>query len=99
MIIWLASYPKSGNTWIRLFLDSLFLTSDQFNINQNYIQQFPLRKHFDGITENINDLRKKVTSKGGTTEAAIKLFEDKDFMKIVRDAIQKATKRSLEMSK
>ena len=55
MIIWLASYPKSGNTWIRLFLDSLFLTSDQFNINQNYIQQFPLRKHFDGITENIND--------------------------------------------
>ena len=55
MIIWLASYPKSGNTWIRLFLDSLFLTSDQFSINQNYIQQFPLRKHFDGITENIND--------------------------------------------
>ena len=51
------------------------------------------------VTENINDLRKKVTSKGGTTEAAIKLFEDKDFMKIVRDAIQKATKRSLEMSK
>ena len=55
MIIWLASYPKSGNAWIRLFLDSLFLTSDQFSINQNYIQQFPLRKHFDGITKNIND--------------------------------------------
>ena len=24
MIIWLASYPKSGNTWVRLFLDSYF---------------------------------------------------------------------------
>ena len=55
MIIWLASYPKSGNTWIRLFLDSLFSSSKEFNINQNYITQFPLRKHFEGITENIND--------------------------------------------
>ena len=32
MIIWLASYPKSGNTWIRLFLDSLFSSSKEFNI-------------------------------------------------------------------
>ena len=23
MIIWLASYPKSGNTWVRSFLSSL----------------------------------------------------------------------------
>ena len=51
------------------------------------------------VTENINDLRKKVTSKGGTTEAAIKLFEDKDFMEIVREAIQEANKKSFNMSK
>jgi len=55
MIIWLASYPKSGNTWIRLFLDNLFSSSDKFHINQNLIQQFPLRKHFSGLTENINN--------------------------------------------
>ena len=24
MIIWLASYPKSGNTWLRFFILSLF---------------------------------------------------------------------------
>ncbi len=24
MIIWLASYPKSGNTWVRFFLKSYF---------------------------------------------------------------------------
>ena len=29
MILWLASYPKSGNTWIRMFLRSYFLSSDQ----------------------------------------------------------------------
>ncbi len=35
MIIWLASYPKSGNTWLRLFLRAYFLTSDKnFSINE-----------------------------------------------------------------
>jgi hypothetical protein len=34
MIIWLASYPKSGNTWLRLFLRSYFLSNDiNFSIN------------------------------------------------------------------
>ncbi|MDA9957343.1 hypothetical protein N9D32_02600 [Candidatus Pelagibacter sp.] len=55
MIIWLASYPKSRNTWIRLFLDSLFSSSKEFNINQNYITPFPLRKHFDGLTKDANN--------------------------------------------
>ena len=40
MIIWLASYPKSGNTWVRLFLDNLFSNVDNFNINNNLIDQF-----------------------------------------------------------
>ena len=28
-IVWLASYPKSGNTWARIFLHNLFLDGDQ----------------------------------------------------------------------
>ena len=28
MIIWLASYPKSGNTWVRSFLSSLMDRED-----------------------------------------------------------------------
>ncbi len=28
-IIWLASYPKSGNTWFRIFLSNLFSESDE----------------------------------------------------------------------
>ena len=27
MIVWLASYPKSGNTWVRIFLNSLFYSN------------------------------------------------------------------------
>ena len=30
-IVWIASYPKSGNTWVRLFLDAYFLA--ELNIN------------------------------------------------------------------
>ena len=43
MIIWLASYPKSGNTLIRALLTSYFFTQDglfNFNLIKN-ITQFP----------------------------------------------------------
>ena len=55
MIIWLASYPKSGNTWVRLFLDCLLTPDKEFNINNNIIGQFPLRNHFLNLTDNINN--------------------------------------------
>ena len=55
MIIWLASYPKSGNTWVRLFLDYLLSSNKDFNINDNVIGQFPIRSHFLTLSENIND--------------------------------------------
>lgn len=57
MIIWLASYPKSGNTWVRLFLNSLLFTSDAtVDINKIKIEQFPSRKYFLGITNNVDDV-------------------------------------------
>ena len=32
-LIWLASYPKSGNTWLRLFLDQLETPEEAISIN------------------------------------------------------------------
>lgn len=41
MIIWLASYPKSGNTWIRMFLRSYFLKDDTlFSLNHKGNESF-----------------------------------------------------------
>ena len=58
MIIWLASYPKSGNTWVRLFLNSLVFTSDtSVNINDIKLGQFPARKYFNEITNNVDDVK------------------------------------------
>jgi pyrroline-5-carboxylate reductase len=44
-------------------------------------------------------LRSKVTSKGGTTEAAIKLFEAKKFKEIIKDAVGAAMTRSKKLRK
>ena len=43
MIIWLASYPKSGNTWLRSMIATYFYTNTgEFNFKLlNYIDQFP----------------------------------------------------------
>ena len=41
MIVWLASYPKSGNTWIRMFLRSYFLKDDTlFSLNHKGNESF-----------------------------------------------------------
>jgi len=58
MIIWLASYPKSGNTWIRIFLSTLLYSSEKpkVNINNNHIKQFPTRGDFDDLTDNVMDM-------------------------------------------
>ena len=61
MIIWLASYPKSGNTWVRLFLKS-YLSDDikEFSINQKRddefkIERFPNIKIFKDMQMNYDN--------------------------------------------
>ena len=57
MIIWLASYPKSGNTWVRSIISSL-LYSEDGNLNFNLIEkidQFPEKKYFKDLIKDFND--------------------------------------------
>ena len=56
MIIWVASYPKSGNTWVRSFLISL-LSGRNLDINNlGLVPQYPKEEHFKEITNNVNDI-------------------------------------------
>jgi len=55
MIIWLASYPKSGNTWLRSLLASYYFSSEgnfSFNLLRN-IDQFPSPKYFKDVIDGI----------------------------------------------
>ena len=56
MIVWLASYPKSGNTLLRSILSSYFFSNDgEFKFENLYqITQFPLLEHFTSIDIDIN---------------------------------------------
>jgi len=50
-IFWLASYPKSGNTWFRIFLSN-FLSGEKMPLNINSIGhgQYPNnRQNFDAL--------------------------------------------------
>lgn len=44
------------------------------------------------------ELRKRVTSPGGTTEAALNSFSDNDYRRIIKQAMDAARKRSIELS-
>jgi len=56
MIIWLASYPKSGNTWLRSFLvNYINKRTSNFDLNLvEQIQKFPDPKFFDEFNVNLN---------------------------------------------
>ena len=48
MIIWIASYPKSGNTWLRTLLSAYYYSKDGIFYNEliKEIGQFPEKRHF-----------------------------------------------------
>jgi len=54
MIFWIASYPKSGNTWLRALISSYFYSKDGF-FKQEFlkrIEQFPEKKYFKNFNYN-----------------------------------------------
>lgn len=82
MIIWLASYPKSGNTWLRALLTSYYYSKNgEFNFNLlPKIYGFPARRYFKVYNDNLTsvadtakywiDAQKKINS-----DNKLKLFK------------------------
>ena len=61
MIIWLASYPKSGNTYVRAFLSAYYFSENgQFDFSQILnIEQFPHEKYFKQKVKGISEASKQ----------------------------------------
>ena len=57
MIIWLASYPKSGNTWVRYFLASLIYSNQgKSGLDKlGFIMQYPKRDQFEKLVTDLDD--------------------------------------------
>jgi hypothetical protein len=82
MIIWLTSYPKSGNTWVRFFILSL-LFGNKREINLNHlknIEQFPSKSQFVGLKLELKNLR-EVAKNWITVQKKINLSKKVRFYK------------------
>jgi hypothetical protein len=58
MIFWIASYPKSGNTWLRTLISAYYYSKDGF-YNQSLlknIRQFPEKSHYVSFEYNPNEI-------------------------------------------
>ena len=82
MIIWLASYPKSGNTFLRSLLSSYFFTNDGiFNFEVlNTIKQFPHYSLFKKIGVNLSNEKKVLENYIRAQE----LFNTKESLQFVK---------------
>ena len=60
MIVWCASYPKSGNTWVKAIITSLLYSEDGiFNFDMlKKVGQFPIRHQFNDFIEDYSNLKK-----------------------------------------
>ena len=77
MIIWLASYPKNGNTWLRSLISAYYYTNDGIFLGDQQltnIRQFPVKEHFDSFKY---DLRKPGDTTRLWVEAQEKINSDK----------------------
>ena len=82
MIIWLASYPKSGNTFLRSLLSSYFFTNDGvFNFEVlNTIKQFPHYSLFKKIGVDLSDEKQVLENYVKAQE----LFNTKESLQFVK---------------
>ena len=82
MIIWLASYPKSGNTWVRSFISSILFSKDgeaSFG-DLEKIKQYPSKKYFKNLVNNLQDIN-EVKKNWITSQDIINLDNKIKFLK------------------
>jgi len=85
MILWIASYPKSGNTWVRALISS-YLYSDKGDFNFTLLGRIPKflqEKYFSSIVK-LEELKKeplKIAKYWNAAQARINLANETMFFK------------------
>ena len=95
----------SGPAYFFYLAESMIEAARALGLNEKTAVKLVLRtalgsaKLLAAKDETPEALRASVTSKGGTTEAAFKVFESKNFKEMVKEAVSAACKRSKELSR
>jgi len=94
----------SGPAYVFLFLEALIAGGVAVGLSPEQARQLALGT-LDGATrlaaqsdDPPSVLRERVTSKGGTTAAALQVFQQADLAAIVRQAVEAAAQRSRELA-
>ena len=94
----------SGPAYFFLLMEAMQKAGEKLGLTTNIAQQLVLQTALGAArmaTESDSppaDLRKNVTSKGGTTEQAILSFQSADFQEIVFQALKAANDRSISLA-
>ena len=95
----------SGPAYFFYFIESLYEVAEELKLPKETAKKLVMKtalgsiKLLHELKEEPEALRKKVTSKGGTTEAAFEVLERGKVKKIIKDAVKEACRRSKELSK
>ena len=94
----------SGPAYFFLMMEAMQQAGEALGLSSDVAQQLVLQTALGAARMAIEndsspaELRKMVTSKGGTTEQAILSFQSADYQKIVADALQAANDRSISLA-
>ncbi|WP_419419171.1 pyrroline-5-carboxylate reductase [Legionella sp. D16C41] len=95
----------SGPAYVFLFLEALINAGEKLGLSKTVAQSFANQtiKGALSLVENstlsLPNLRQQVTSKGGTTAAALAVFEQNDFSEVIFQALKAAYNRAEEIEK
>ncbi len=95
----------SGPAYFFLVMEILQNAAEELGLPKDLARLLTLQTAFGSArmalesTESPMDLRKKVTSPGGTTEQALQVFEEANIRRIFADAVSAAQKRAQELAK
>ena len=95
----------SGPAYVFLFAEMLYKAARSLGLKENLAHDLVLQtlkgavKFLENAKEPASSLRARVTSKGGTTQAALNVFNQRKLEKIFREALRAASRRAGELSK
>ena len=94
----------SGPAYFFLLMEAMQKAGESLGLETTTARQLTLQTALGAAQMAINsndnpvDLREKVTSKGGTTEAAIRYFHEHNFEQTVLDALTEARNKAIDMA-
>ena len=95
----------SGPAYVFLFMEALIAAAKDIGMPEEMAKTLVFQTMLGSVEyaqiakKDLAELRRNVTSPGGTTAAALNVFEAGDFNALVKQAVEAAYKRSQELGK